>query len=396
MFDIRPIMCDPRLASIVTVQAIGLISNISFLFFLPDNALVIVVAVISAFGVVSAAVSSNVTAKIYAGTSSRDNSGDLSKLTLRLLFLEQVAALVVCSVLLNLNLVAFEGIEPHELYLLGVFASCASLSAFTKYKDTTLIKLNYIRAVASASRTILIHILVFVGLLDYVIVVVIVSLVPVFLYVLNVTLKVSQKSESGLRLSPWVTTREYVFGVPASLIRSVFDQGVTLVALEVLNPQDLRIFRFLILPRDIFNRLFNAALPVIFNSLYAYSLNVRQTFLILFGVAAMAVLWYWMSVLMLGSGWGSVLSFMLYLSLNAAVYSVLPIMWRVVYKNRAGYTLLAICFTALVSGFVYLMILPQSISGIFFVMSSYSLSYIVAMCVIMRMEKVELDRGEFD
>ncbi|GAA4226582.1 hypothetical protein GGQ68_004809 [Sagittula marina] len=388
MFRVKPLV-----ASIVAVQVASFVANLSFVTFLPDMAMVTVVAVMSLFGVISAGVSSNITAKIYSHTAAGDDPSQLARMALRLLLMEQVAAVAVALFLPLLGLEALKEVATWQLFLLALLASNASTLAFTKYRNRYLLRLNLVRATVTITRAAVIHAVAALGAAQLIIPIIIMSLVPTFGYPLLVALRQACTVTSAKMPVPLgVSLREYLLGIPVSVIRSITNQGMVILAVEVLSPQDLRLFRFLLLPKDIFNRLFNAALPIVFDKLYLYRLDRRVTLGIMCGSAVIGALWFWIGLETIGGTWQPVGVFVVFLALNATVYSVLPIMWRTVHRNRAGLNIIATLATAGLTLVTYLLVRPQGLQGLFGLMSVYYLSYILAMLVIYRLETREEGR----
>lgn len=376
------------ITSILAVQLSGFAATLSFVLLLPDSALVVVVAVMSLFGVIAAGVSSNITAKVYSHTNEGDDPALLAQMALRLLCFEKLAALVVVLGITILGLEALRQVHWLELLLLALLANPSSTSAFAKHRDVYLIRLNYIRVATTVLRAGAIHAAVWLGVVGLVPVIVIASLAPIFGYALAVTLAcASTPPAAPASVMPWpVALREYLLGVPVSLVRSAFNQGVILLAVEILSPQDLRIFRFLLLPRDMFTRIFNAALPIVFDKMYLYRLTTVVTGGIMVSAAGLGAAWFWLGTLLVGSAWQPLVAYMAFLAFYATVYSVLPVMWRAVYRNRALQNMLGIFFTASLTAVTYFLLQPNSLQGIFAVISLYYLGYILSMLVIFRFE----------
>lgn len=376
------------IASILAVQLSSFAATLSFVLLLPDSALVVVVAVMSLFGVIAAGVSSNITAKVYSHNNEGDDPALLGQMALRLLCFEKLAALVVVLGITLLGLAALQQVHWLELLLLALLANPASTSAFAKHRDVYLIRLNYIRTATTVLRTGAIHAAVWLGLVDLVPVIVIASLAPIFGYAFAVTLACANKPPAApASMMPWpVALREYLLGVPVSLVRSAFNQGVILLAVEILNPQDLRIFRYLLLPRDIFTRIFKAALPIVFDKMYLYRLTTVMTGGIIVSAVALGAAWFWLGTQLVGSDWQPLVTYMAFLAFYATVYSVLPVMWRTVYRNRAFHNTLGIFFTANITVATYFLVQPKDLQSIFAVISVYYLAYVLSMLVISRLE----------
>ena len=383
-------MKDPdlnqKIISIVIVQVSGLIASLSFVLFLPDIALAKVLALMAFFGLISMASASNITAKVYTNTAAGATSGTLARLSLFLLSFEQGLAIVFCIIVSFIELVPLSQLHMLELLSLAILSSNTSTAAFARHKASYLIRLNYVRAATTLARAGALHVVASTGQEMWISSIFIISLIPVFGYTLLITLR--HRIELGKELpSTLVLLREYFLGIPVSLARAVFDQGIILLAVRVLDANDLRLFRFLLLPKDIFNRLFNAALPIIFDKLFEYRITISSAILVFVIAATLATVWYTVGIWFFSGELRAMTSFVSFIVLNSAAYFMLPVAWRMVHRNRAWLNTMAITFNTTVTGTVYWILQPQNLTDLFLIMSVYLLSYVFANLVIFRMHE---------
>lgn len=374
----------------VLVCAFG--GNLAFVALLPDEHLGMVIATLAIAGLISGAAASNCTAKIYATINADPGLGFLSSLTLLLFVFEQLLAQ-----LLVLAAVAFESIWPtgiswYQLSLLAIAASSGTVVAFVKFKDRWFVLLNIFRILATLARVGLILWLAYSDEVDLIVPVVIVTFAMPSFFALSATLIVARKhSGNGRRapLAPWRTLREYLLGVPVAASRAFVNQGLIVVSVALLNASDLRMFRFLLIPKDVISRLFNAALPLVFDQLYAYQPDWKRLAAIGLGALAIASIWYAVGAYLFSFGAGALLAFAIFMALNMMVYSFLPVVWRAIYRNQASRNTAVVLTSVSVFGTLFWSFQPRSVAGILYVMCVYLTCYLVGTFMMARSERVE-------
>ncbi|QFI63993.1 hypothetical protein D0Y83_12480 [Qipengyuania flava] len=367
-------------------QGASFVSALLLVTMLADHPLQYAIALLAFAGFVSGAAASNTTARIYANLKHAVNPESIARLALLLFCFEQVCSLLLTSIVIVVFAPMTNFVTPLQAILLGASASSGSLLAFSKYNAKALTRLNYFRGSIVVLRTTLILAAASWGKGEAIFAIVFISFSLPTIFSLFLTLHLfikgrstdvveqtggSQSAESAVKV-----LREYAFGVPVAIARAFVNQGLIIVAVSILSADELRIFRFLLIPKDLVNRTFNALLPLTFDRLYDSRPNRNRLLVIGFGAVALSCLWYVGGAIVLEYGYFDLLAFGVFMVMNLAVYTVLPIIWRAIYADRALQNMAVVLFSLgalLGAGWISR---PETVSGIFVLMSVYLLCYI--------------------
>lgn len=378
-----------KVASIFLVHTVAFLSNLIFIFFLPDRELFHVIGAMALSGFVSGSTVSNNTAKIYSKISTKEDIQSLSHVSLILFACEQATAVVIIIVLLLVGFDWLPDLHAIELALL-VFVSCTgALVAFTRVDDQFFILLNLVRAASTLTRLGVVFWLISHSADEWIPTAIIVSFafpMGVALYCVLRSRSCGPAPDGALRQKSLLLMREYAWGIPVAISRAFINHGVLLTAVAFLNPDELRMFRFLLLPKDAFGKMLNALLPLFFDRMFRYSVRLLPSLGIMACAAALAAIWYTIGTAYFGFGWSAVLSFTIYLMLNLTVYSVLPISWRTIHRDKAINTTMVVFASSAVTFLVFWLAEPSNVDGILIALSTFSFCYIFGMLMVSRSE----------
>lgn len=377
-----------RAFSIALVQVTGLITTLSFVFFLPDADFVVVTAAVSLSGMISGAVVSNNTAKIYACINTGCGRRDLVDITVRLLVFEQLTALVFSCALIIFGGQWIDTLSAFEIVLLGLGSSFGALIAFTKFDHRAFVRFNLVRAAATMLRLALVHLAARAGVSGAIPTIIIITFTLPFLYGGFIIAAARRAAEPVAPLQAFsVAAREYLFGLPVALSRAFFNHGILLLATKTLSAEALRMFRFLLLPRDIFGRIFNAILPLVFDRLYEY----RPRLFPGLGIVTLAVIvalgWYLAGMTALGFDGSAVASFALYSALTLTVYSVLPVVWRTIHRDKTVHQMTVVLIATGMATLTGWLFAPTSVEAILIILSVYTGTYLTGMLLLAHFEE---------
>jgi hypothetical protein len=378
-----------RALSIALAHGSGLIATLSFVFFLPEADFVAVTAAVSLAGMISGTVVSNNTAKIYVGMNAGYGMRNLVNVTLRLLYFEQLAALVFSGAFILLGGRWLDTLSAVEVLLLGLGSSFGALIAFTKFDDRAFVRFNLVRSVSTLLRLALVHWAARAGLSGAIPAIIIITFVFPFLYGVIIIVSARRASKPcpvDIGLSVPIVLREYLFGLPVAVSRAFFNHGVLVIATQTLSGDALRMFRFLLLPKDMFGRTFNAVLPLVFDRLYEYRPRLMPGLGIVFLATIVALGWYLTGMLALGFDGSAAATYTIYLTLNLAVYSVFPVVWRTIHRNKAIHQM-TVVLTATGTALLTVWLLPPiSIEAILITLSVYTGTYLAGTLLLGRLE----------
>ena len=379
-----------RVLSIAAVQITGALTTFLFLVLLADADVVVVVTAMSIAGMISGTVASNNTTKIFTHLSGRQDIGDVVALTLRLFWAEQVLAVAMALAVSYAGLEVLDSFSTIEILLFAILSSNGALIAFCKFRHRVFILMNCLRVVGTLFRLAAVLAVARAGHSEWIPEIIIVSLALPFGFSLFAGLGVNWRTGRGTgRVGPAgdmrVTLREYLFGLPGALIRSFMTKGVLVLAAANLTEDALRMFRFLLMPAEIIGRLFNSALPIVFDRLFAHQLRLGQSAVVLAASVSLALVWFWIGErTFAAAGWSAAPSYVAFLALNASVYAFLPVVWRAVYRNRAFLGMSAVLSAGAVA-LMFLWQLPlEAMRDFFIVMNAYTLTYLVGVGLIGR------------
>jgi hypothetical protein len=376
-----------KAASILFAQGVGILTNMLFILFLPDDELYVVIGIMALSGLTSSAAVSNNTAKIYGKISTGEDIQKISRTALCLFGFEQLLAILFILVLLTFGQTWAVGLTTIELALLVLVSCAGALVAFVRAKDKYFVLFNIIRSVSSLFRLVVVFLLITINAEEWIPLAIIVSLTFPMAAALLFTIKVSLPlylDENRPLSKPYILLHEYAWGIPVALSRSFINQGLILAAVELLNPDELRMFRFLLLPKDIIGRAFNAFLPLVFDRMMKYSIRLVPSIGVAAFAVAIAIIWYAIGNSLFSFGWSAATSFVIFLVLNFTVYSVLPIAWRNIHREKARDVAIVVLVSTGMTALVFWATAPDSINLILIVMSVFSFCYIAGMLIVSR------------
>lgn len=376
-----------KAASILFAQGVGILTNMLFILFLPDDELYVVVGIMALSGLTSSAAVSNNTAKIYGKISTGEDIQKISRTALCLFGFEQLLAIFFILVLLTFGQTWAVDLTTIELALLVLVSCAGALVAFVRAKDKYFVLFNIIRSVSSLFRLAVVFLLITINAEEWIPLAIIVSLTFPMAAALLFTLKVGPPlslDENRPLSKTYKLLHEYAWGIPVALSRSFINQGLILAAVELLNPDELRMFRFLLLPKDIIGRAFNAFLPLVFDRMMKYSIRLVPSIGVAAFAVAVAIIWYAIGNSLFSFGWSAATSFVIFLVLNFTVYSVLPIAWRNIHREKARDIAIVVLISTGMTALVFWATAPDSINLILIVMSVFSFCYIAGMLIVSR------------
>lgn len=378
-----------RGASIGLVLASGLVSTFAFVFFLPDDDLILVLGMMALAGLISGTVVSNNTAKIYAIINAKSDVRRITNVTLLLFAFEQCLALSLAGFFWLFGSQWVGGIGALELVLLAMAGCSGALNAFVKFDAQTFVLFNVVRSITTLLRLVFVFLALWGQVPELVPGVIIVSLAAPLLFGLGVAWRARAGAAKPIETEPVVAMRllgEYVWGIPVALSRAFVNQGLILAAVELLHSNEIRMFRFLVILKEGIGKFFNALLPLVFDRMYGYRLKPLASAGIAATAAAMAMAWYAIGDYVFGFGWSALVEFLIFMMLNLTVYSVLPITWRTIFQNKAMHITVIVIASCGVAYSVFWIIAPKAVDQILIVWSAFLLSYIVGILVLARQE----------
>lgn len=381
-----------RLASIALVQATGLVTTFAFVFFLPDDDLTLVVGVMALAGLISSTAVSNNTAKVYATINAKNDVRRLTNLTLLLFAFEQWLALSLASLFWLFGSQWIVGLGGLELVLLAMAACSGALNAFVKCDARMFVLFNVVRSITTLLRLALVFLALWGQVPELVPAVIIASFAVPLLFGLGVTWRTRAGAVKPIEPQPLVAMRllrEYAWGIPVALSRAFVNQGLILAAVELLRPDELRMFRFLLMLKEGIGKQFNALLPLLFDRMYGYRLKLLPSVGFAAAALTVAVAWYAIGDYVFGFGFSALGEFAIFQMLNMTVYSVLPITWRTIFRDKAVYITAVVIASCGVAYAVFWVIAPKSVDQIFIAWSAFLLCYILGMLVVARQENYQ-------
>lgn len=382
-------MMKMRVGSITLAYITTFLTNISFVIFLPDTSLSLVIGVMALSALVSGSTVSNNTAKILSKIASKENLRCLSQDSLTLFVFEQLTALIFLTGLFFMQSQWLPDLSSIELVSLILVSCTGALVAFARVNDKFFIGLNLVRAASAIARLIAVFWLVSVSALDWIPVAIIVSLaVPMsFALYFALSLRSSSKGINTINQSRLlIMLREYLWGIPVAVSRAFVKHGMVLASVNLLKADELRMFRFLLLPIDAFGKVFNAFLPLFFDRMFGYSIRLYPTLIIVVFGMVLATSWYFLANMYFGFGASALLTYTVYLMLNLTVYSVLPISWRAIYSEKAINIAIVVICSSLTTFLIFFLRTPSNINDILILLSIYSCIYIFGMVLLFRLE----------
>ena len=379
-----------KIGSVVLVNAVAFVTNMLFVFFLPDSNLSLVIGAMALSALVSGSTVSNNTAKVLSKIAAKEDIGAISQDSLTLFVYEQLVASIIVTCFLLLQGDWLPELHPIELVFLILLSSTGALVAFARVTDQFFILFNLVRAASTIVRLVSVFWLVSFSAGDWIPLALIATLalpMSVALYFVICSRSIDADLHSESKHQPLLLLREYLWGLPVAASRAFMRHGVLLASIKLLSPDELRMFRFLLLPTDAFRKVFNAFLPLFFDRMFRYSILLLPSVIIVAFAILLSSAWYFFGQAYLGFGGEAAGSFIFYVILNLTVYSVLPIAWRKIHNNKAMHTTLVVCTSVAVSLAFFWLALPNTVHGIFTMLSIYTLSYIVGMLILSRSEK---------
>lgn len=377
-----------RLLSIAAVQISGFVSTLCFLLWLDDRAIMLVLAAVAYAGMVSGTVASNNTTKIYAGIANSADRRLISVLTFRLFAFEQLLAISVAILVPFLGLEGLQSLDVVVLVLLASFSSNAAVIAFTKHRERDFVRFNYLRVVATLLRLGLVFLAADLGRIDLIPAVIAASAAPPYLaglWMLWRTYRASLRIEptgTGTITATALLIREYVLGIPAALARSFINHGLMIAVVETLPENAVRMFRFLLLLKDVISRFFNAALPLIFDRMYLYRVRFRLIVIITMNSLVVSVIWYTIGIMAISQDWSALPAYVVLFAFNMLSYVALPFVWRAIHHNKAIMSTSVVLLSAGVSVLAYWLQPPGDVSGFLFVMSLFYITWFGCMLIL--------------
>lgn len=383
---------NPRSISVAAVLVVGLISNLVFVVFLPEQFLPVVIGAMAISGLISGTAASNNTTKLYSTINARVSIPSVIRLTLLLFVFEQVLGQLLVFVAIVFGDVWSNSFTWRQLALLAMAASCGSLRAFAKFDDGVFVWVNIMRVILTIARVGLIFLLIDLGAETMIFPVIVGSLGLLAVFLLVTTLfawRMHSKDELGLPIRVYQVLTEYLWGLPVAMSRAFINQGLIVAAVALLSPAELRMFRFLLIPKDIIARLFNAALPLIFDRMYEHKPSGSRMSVIALGSLATSLMWYGIGALLLGFHWSAGPAFALFMVLHLTAFSLLPLVWRAIYGNRASRNTIVVVTATGIMGSCFWFVQPHSISSILLVMCAFLICYIPGTLLMGRGEHAE-------
>lgn len=377
--------------SIAFVEFAALTAILSYTLFLPDEVLVLVLSILAYNGLISAFVASNNTAKIYAAITNLGASNRLPCLTLRLFIFEQGMATIVAIIIIFYWLESLAQINPLFLISLAVFSSSAAVTAYTRHQDTDFVRYNYIRGVTNFVRVIIVFWLVAFTHTDQIPALFVIS--AGFVYFVGLTMlgkgfreNRSTRSQENLPWSVPVLIREYILGLPAAGARSLITSGVMLAVIETLPESSARLFRFLLLPKDIFGRFFNAFLPLTFSRLFQTTFRFSTASILIAVFLPVSFGWYGIGVLISGAGWSDSIAYCFFFASSFLVYGLMPFVWRTIHRNQAVLSTAVVLAATIGAGGLYAAMPPTTIAGFLNVITIYYVIWIALMMTFLKLD----------
>lgn len=366
-------------ATVALAQSLGLLGTLLFLTLLPDSVLLSVVEVLAFSGLVSATTASNNTAKVYTLLSKKHDASRLASISLQLFIFEQVFAQLMVSTMLFAALNLFVGFEVWELVMIASMSSMGALNAFTKYDDGVFVRFNLIKSAALVFRVLGVFGAVSFQVESAVVPVIVASFSLPFLYGLFlVGFDISRGRQlcDASENSKLLLLREYLWGIPVAMARALFSQGLILTAVNNLEPDGVRTFRYLTMPREILAKLFNSFLPIFFDRLFHSKVNILDQWKLITLSTIFALFWFGLGFLVFQFDLVNFPNFLVYCVLSTLNFSVLPMVWRQLQKSRAVFNAIATAFASVSAGLSYYLFTPASVSQIFSVMNLFMLCYV--------------------
>ena len=257
----------------VLVNAVAFVTNMLFVFFLPDSNLSLVIGAMALSALVSGSTVSNNTAKVLSKIAAKEDIGAISQDSLTLVYEQLVASIIVTCFLL------LQGDWLPELHQLSWFFDSTfkqlALVAFARVTDQFFILFNLVRAASTIVRLVSVFWLVSFSAGDWIPLALIATLalpMSVALYFVICSRSIDADLHSESKHQPLLLLREYLWGLPVAASRAFMRHGVLLASIKLLSPDELRMFRFLLLPTDAFRKVFNSFLPLFFNRMFRYSI----------------------------------------------------------------------------------------------------------------------------
>lgn len=377
-----------RLLSIAAVQISGFVSTLCFLLWLDDRAIILVLAAVAYAGMVSGTVASNNTTKIYAGITNSANRRLISVLTFRLFAFEQLLAILVAIMVPLLGLEGLQSLGIVTLILLASFSSSAAVAAFTKHRERDFVRFNYLRVAATLLRLGLVFLAADFGRIDLIPAIIAASAALPYLaglWMLWRTYRASLRIEptgTGTISSTALLIREYALGIPAALARSFINHGLMIAVVETLPEGAVRMFRFLLLLKDVISRFFNAALPMIFDRMYLYRVRFHPVMIITMSALVVSAIWYTIGVMAIKYEWSALPAYVVLFAFNMLNYALMPFVWRAIHRNRAIMSMSVVLLSAGVTVLAYWLQPPGDVSGFLFVMSLFYITWFGCMLIL--------------
>lgn len=373
--------------SIIVVEATGMTTLLLYLVLLPDQEVAIILSLLVFTGIISGAVASNNTAKVYVGFAAGIPKQTIASTTLRLFLFELSLSVAIAMLIISRGFETLDNFPTWNLLALGVLSSGAALIAFTRNTEVDFIRYNYVRAVANMLRAGCVFWATAAGRPELLGLIFLTTSSLPFVFGAGVVLSRVDALKIGIGSKGVPLLREYLVGLPAGATRAFVLNGLVLVAVETLTENEARFLRLLLIPKDVAARCFNAALPLVFDRMYAYRPKPPIMIAVFFISLLIGAASY---VLFAGIVGFSLNALPLYLILFAAtmqVYIVLPFIWRVVHKNRAIISTGTVVLAALVTYVMYWALPPSDVNGFIGLTVVYYVVWLVTIWLLLFRER---------
>lgn len=376
-----------RAVSILAVEVTGFSALLLYLFLLPEQEIVIILALIAFTGLVSGTVASNNTAKVYAGISARSPQWNAPQMTLWLFMFEQVLSLIVALLVISRGFDSLGTVPIWNLLALAALSSSASVTAFARNTEVDFLRYNYLRAGSNMLRVGSVFWATAAGRPDLIGLIFLVTLSLPFLFGVGIVFRHLDIAPRGAGTSLLALLREYVFGLPAAASRAFVVNGLVLAAVETLNESEARFLRLLLMPKDILARCFNAALPLVFDRMFTYRPTLPVMATVLFSSLICGAVSYFAVAAVASSGFAAMPAYLILFAATLQVYLFLPFIWRVVHGNRAIVSTGTVVLAAGITYVAFRTYPPLDAGGFIGVIAIYYVVWLSIITMLLRRER---------